>query len=75
MTLHEMISITKEDLKNHTDIPIKIFPDLETLYKNIARQMAELVKKNNESGQKTKMILLINPLRHSLQRRHVLTTS
>lgn len=63
MTLHEMISISKEDLKNHTDIPIKIFPDLETLYKNIARQMAELVKKNNESGQKTKMILPVGPTR------------
>jgi glucosamine-6-phosphate deaminase len=61
--LQAMLRIPCEELKEHTDIPIRIFLDVEALYKNIARQMASLVKNNNERGLNTRMILPVGPTR------------
>jgi glucosamine-6-phosphate deaminase len=61
MTLNDMLAITPEELKNHTKIPITILPDLKALYRHVARQMADLVIKNNKDGKKTRMILPVGP--------------
>ncbi len=63
MTLHEMHTIPPEKLKNHNKIPIKILPDLDGLWRYVARQMADLVITNNGKGAKTKMILPVGPTR------------
>ena len=66
MTLEEMLKIQEKELKNYTKIPIKIFPSLDVFYKNIARQMADLVITNNKEGIKTKMILPVGPTKQYL---------
>ncbi len=61
MTLSEMLTIPTEELSKHTDIPIAVLPDLPSLYRHIARQMADLVIANNKEGRPTKMIVPVGP--------------
>lgn len=61
MYINEMLKIPAEKLDKYTKIPIKIFPDLDMFYKNISRQMADMIITNNKEGKKTKMILPVGP--------------
>lgn len=61
MTLLEILKIQSDELKNYSDIQINILPDLDALFKHIARQMADFVIKNNKNGINTKMILPVGP--------------
>lgn len=61
MELKETLKIPEEELQKYTKIPIKILRDVESLYKHLARNMADLVIKNNKKGKKTTMILPVGP--------------
>ena len=61
MILAEMLTIPTEELSNHTDIPITILPDPPSLYRHIARHMADIVIANNREGEPTKMIVPVGP--------------
>lgn len=60
---NEMLSLAAEELCQHTNIPISILPDLDALYRHIARHMADIIIKNNEAGKPTSFILPVGPTR------------
>ena len=61
MNWQESLPLPVEELRRHTDILIKVLPDMESYYGALARQMADLVKKNNADGKPTRMILPVGP--------------
>ncbi len=61
MNLEEIIKIPPGEFKKYTKIKIKVLPTLESFYKHIARNMADLVKKNNKNDLQTKMIIPVGP--------------
>ena len=61
MNWKKSLSLSVDALRKHTDIPIKVLPDMRNYYQALARQMADLVKKNNRSGKPTRMILPVGP--------------
>ena len=63
MNLAEMLKVPAEDLHKHTGIAIKILPDMESLYKHIARTMADLIIANNREGRRATMILPVGSTR------------
>lgn len=61
MTLNEMISIKPEEIKNFTNIPIEILPDMDSYYKRLGRHMADVIIENNSNNKPTSMILPVGP--------------
>ena len=61
MNLAEMLKIPAEELQNHTKIPIKILPDMKSLYEHLAHSMADLIVANNKEDRRTTMILPVGP--------------
>ena len=61
MTLQEMLKISPKELKNHTEIPMKILPDMRSFYEHLAHSMADLIIANNREGRRTTMILPVGP--------------
>jgi len=61
MELAQMLSIPTEELAKHTEIPVKVLPSTDDLYRHLARHMADTVKANNEAGRPTSFILPVGP--------------
>lgn len=61
MELARMLSIPAIELSKHSTIPVTILPDLDALYKHLARHMADTVVANNKQGKQTVFILPVGP--------------
>lgn len=61
MKLADMLTIPTDELPKRTDVPIKVFPGLPSLYSHLARHMADLVIAKNKEGVPTKMIVPVGP--------------
>jgi glucosamine-6-phosphate deaminase len=61
MEFKKMLAIPAEQLPRHTSIPIRIAPDMDALYLQIARHMADTVKANNRRDKPTSFILPVGP--------------
>jgi glucosamine-6-phosphate deaminase len=59
--LADMLAIPTEELQRHTPIPIKVLPDLTSLYRHMARHMADAIETNNAAGRPTSFILPVGP--------------
>lgn len=55
-------NMTQKDLTSQTRFPVTIVADAPTLHARCARQLADLIKKNNEAGRDTSAILPVGPL-------------
>lgn len=60
--MKEYYKYTVSEMCQHAKIPIQIHPDNETIFKNIAVQMANTIKQNNEMGEPTVMICPVGPV-------------
>ncbi len=56
-----MLAIPSAELSKHTDIPIKIYSDMDSYYQELARHMADVVTRNNQAGKPTSLILPVGP--------------
>src|SRR4030042_2589485 len=61
MNLEKMIKIPVGKFKKYTKIQIKVLLNLDSFYEQVARNMADLIKKNNKKGLQTKMIIPVGP--------------
>lgn len=59
--LNEWLKIPYKNLHKYTGIPITVYPTLDELYKAVACDMAERVKRNNKKNKRTSMIIPIGP--------------
>jgi len=56
-----LLSMPMEEIDNWSPVKVIIFPDTRSLYEAFARSIATLIKRNNESGKETKIILPVGP--------------
>jgi glucosamine-6-phosphate deaminase len=59
--LEKLLTIPPDEIDNWSPVRVAIVPDLETLYNNFARSIADKIRKNNEEGKSTKLILPVGP--------------
>ncbi|HIE52203.1 MAG TPA: glucosamine-6-phosphate isomerase [Armatimonadetes bacterium] len=64
MTLEEMLAVPTEDLPKHAKVKVKVFPDLDSLYQDFARTIADEIKEHNARGEPTRIILPVGPTPH-----------
>jgi glucosamine-6-phosphate deaminase len=62
--LDEILSIPKENLDDLSPVEVMIMPDLDSLYMDFARTIADEIKANNALGNPTRMILPVGPTPH-----------
>jgi len=56
-----LLSMPMEEIDSWSPVKVIIFPDTRSLYEAFARSVATLIKRNNESGKETKIILPVGP--------------
>jgi glucosamine-6-phosphate deaminase len=56
------LQIPAEELTQASKIPLTILPDLDALHEHFARGIAEEIKRNNELGRSTRLILPVGPV-------------
>lgn len=61
MDWQESLSLSLDGLRKHTRIRINVLPDMARFHHALARQMADLIKKNNTEGKPTQMIIPVGP--------------
>jgi len=61
MSWRNMLGVPAEQLPKHTSIPVKVLPDLDGLYRHVARHMADVLIANNKAGKPTSFILPVGP--------------
>ena len=61
MDLDRMLCLPAEELSKHTSISIIILPNLEALYKHLARHLADTIIDNDKMGKPTSFILPVGP--------------
>lgn len=60
--MHDYYSYSAEELKNKAKIEVDFFPSSEEVFRNMAREMADEIKKNNDKETITKFILPVGPI-------------
>jgi glucosamine-6-phosphate deaminase len=58
----EYLRLPSDQLPAMSKVPLKILPDLDSIYRHFARQVADEIKKNNEVGLPTRLILPVGPV-------------
>ena len=56
-----MLNLPASQLSKHTKVPLTILPDLDALYRHLARHLADTVIASNERGKPTSFILPVGP--------------
>lgn len=64
MTRDEMLSIATEDLARHAKVGVRVLPNLDALYQDFARTIADEIKAHNAAGEPTRIILPVGPTPH-----------
>lgn len=59
---HDYYDYTKEQLLSSPKIPMEVMEDKPTVFKAIAREMADEIKMRNEKGEKTVFICPVGPI-------------
>ena len=59
---HKYYYYTKEELLNCPKIALIVMEDNETVFRSIADEMIEEIKKNNENSKKTVFICPVGPV-------------
>ncbi|HID07591.1 MAG TPA: glucosamine-6-phosphate isomerase [Armatimonadetes bacterium] len=62
MTEHEMFTMPAEELPKHSRVPFRIVPDVDTLYREMAEDIIEQIKRGNERGEPIKFIWPVGPI-------------
>ena len=62
MNVPEFLLLSVEELEEHSKVPLTILPDLESLYEDFARQIADEIKENSHAGRPTRLILPVGPV-------------
>ena len=60
--LKKILSIPVKDLKKHSKVKIRIVPDVNSVYHDFARTIADEIKENNDDGNLTRIILPVGPV-------------
>lgn len=59
---HDYYYYKKEEFLKHPKIPIAVFPDNDTVFRAIAEEMAQEIKRKNALGEKTVFICPVGPV-------------
>jgi len=59
--MERLLTLPAEKIDSWSPLSVVILPDTDTLYRTFARSIAEKIKKNNESGKPTRIILPVGP--------------
>jgi glucosamine-6-phosphate deaminase len=58
----DYLTLSPEEMVELSKVPLKILPDLETLFMHFARSIADEIKANNQAGINTRLILPVGPV-------------
>jgi glucosamine-6-phosphate deaminase len=60
--LQAYLRIPVEELTQASKVPLTILPDLDVLHEHFARSVADEIKRNNELGRPTRLIMPVGPV-------------
>ena len=58
----KIMTVPIDQISNYSNVGVKIVKDAETLYKTMARSIADVIINNNSKGNITKIILPVGPI-------------
>jgi glucosamine-6-phosphate deaminase len=62
MTDHEMFTLPVEELPGHSRLPLRIVPDVDTLYQECADTILTVIREQNARGEPARLILPVGPV-------------
>ncbi|HIE51551.1 MAG TPA: glucosamine-6-phosphate isomerase [Armatimonadetes bacterium] len=62
MTEREMFSLPAEELAKYSRVKFRLVPEVQTLYEECAREIADDIRQHNARGEPTRLILPVGPI-------------
>ncbi|MDW6023661.1 hypothetical protein SAZ10_18085 [Mesorhizobium sp. BAC0120] len=64
MTWDEMMELAPEHLAEKSRLPLRIYDQAPDMFRDLAQEIADLIKRNNAEGRPTVLILPVGPKKH-----------